>query len=580
MIRPLSAGNSLQMLAEKNREPEQLKGTIRRINYSTAHIHVLVSGYGLLKRVKVSKGINVGTADRPSIFKGDKATIVRTQVGWKCIAVERKDRCDTRSSEFSDDVILENEVEPETGDSWTAQQLGSLDLPDDLHIPPFLPGGQLTLPAIRFPGGSTFLCGVPQCVDCQPNGISAGMSPVLSADATYPDGCWVWDFKVRGCQCGGSPALSTDYQIAAFTPVDVSNIRTVTDGDYTYAVWLETNGVTLKTFRIAVFDVSNPAAPTVAGSTTVSVPNLGISPTFTVALGGITKVFDTVWIVLSQRSYQTVLFGPSIDSSYLISIDVTTPATPTFIASTIDGSAGDRIGLFVPRAFSLGGNLYLVSQSANSTLGITMDLVVYDINNPLSAARIGQTTITSADTWYASNGAWQYVNGFVHFILRDQSPTQIDTYDITTPASPTFVGRFSLAIDNDGDGQAFLDAASNRIVYVATNDDATSNYVTKVDYTVPASPVVLDTFDAGVTADDDFRFIRVCGTTYFFTAQRGTASGSDTTIRAWPNMLVLPTGVLIPNFQGVDMQVNETHLYMGGFASPTDGKSHIAILDC
>lgn len=580
MLKPLAAANSLQQIFQKSFEPIELKGGIRKVNYATAHIQVSVHGFGLIKKIKVSKSVNLGTADRPVAKKGDRATIRSTPTGWKCIAIERKDRCATRTAEFGGDVVVENEVEPDTGDSWTIQQLGSLNLPDDLALPPFMPGGQLTLPSLRFPGGTTFLCGYPPCVNCTPNGLSAGMSPVISSDDTYPDGCWVWDFKVRGCQCIGNPATDVNYQISAYTPIDVSTIRTVTDGNYTYAVWQETIGASSDTWRFVVIDVSTPATPSIVGNTTVTFSDQGVGPDpFFARLGGITKIFDTVWLTIAQDDAGTGPFNPTYAISALVSIDVSTPASPTVVASTLFGSLGDQRAFHAPKAFSLGGNLYLATQSTDNIFGTAIDLVIYDVNSPAAPTEVSLTAGPAATMWLVNANSWQYVNGFVYLLRRD-GVTKIDTYDITTPASPSYVGVFATGIDNDLDGQAFLDATSDRIVYTATNDGSTDNYITQIDYTTPASPAVLDTFAVGNTANDAFRFLRVCGTTYFFTAQRGTASGSDTFIRAWPDMTALPTALTVPDFQGTDMQINQTHLYMGGFASPTDGKSHLLIVEC
>lgn len=581
MIRPLEAGNSIKSLVRQADPPEEIRGIIKKVNRVTRHLHVLAGGYGLLRSVPVNRGINLGTPDRKVVFPGDTAVLIRAKRGWQCVGIEHKDRCGSKVSEFSGDVVIENQVEPVSADSYTMQQIGALSLPSDLSLPPFELLGQLSLPTQRFTGGTTMLCGLPPCVDCSPNGLSAGMSPVLSADETYPGGCWVWDFKVRGCLCTGNPALDVDYALSAFTFLDVSDIRTVTDGSYTYACWIETIGVSSRTWRFVVIDVSTPASPTVVGSTMILISELGIGPdAFSARMGGITKIFDTVWLTFAQDVVGTGPFNPTYAASHLVSVDVSNPALPLADSDTVFGSLSQDVALHAPKSFSLGGNLFLVAPSAKSVIGTVVDLAIYDINGPGAPTEVSFTAGPSGEMWLVAANAWQYVNGFIH-LLRRNPTTQIDTYDVTVPASPSYVGVFSSGLPaNDGAGQAFLDATSNRLVYIATNDNDTSNFVTKIDYSIPAAPVILDSFDAGVAAADDFRFIRICGTTLFFTAQRATGSGADTFIRAWADMSSLPTPLTVADFQGTDMQVNSTHLYLGGFASPSDGKSHLVIITC
>lgn len=190
MIRPLEAGNSIQQLILQNKEPETLRGNIRKVNRVTRHLAVLVNGYGLMRRIPVNRGINLGTPDRPVVFPGDTAVLTRGQNGWVCVNIEQKDRCGSKTSEFVGDVVIENEVEPVSANSTVVQQIGALDLPGDLFLPPFQLLGQLTLPTQRF--SSLLICGIPACTNCAPDGYTAGYVLKLSVDAAHPGGCWVW----------------------------------------------------------------------------------------------------------------------------------------------------------------------------------------------------------------------------------------------------------------------------------------------------------------------------------------------------------------------------------------------------
>lgn len=191
MLKPLEAGNSIKQLILESEQPETLRGIIKKVNRVTRHLHIQVGGYGLLRSVPVNRGINLGTPDRKVVFPGDTAVIVRGRRGWQCIAVEHKDRCGSKVSEFTGDVVIENEVEPVSGDSYVSQQVGALSLPTDLYLPPFQLLGNLTLASERF-DPQLLICGLPRCTDCAPTGYVLGYVLKISSDAENPGGCWIW----------------------------------------------------------------------------------------------------------------------------------------------------------------------------------------------------------------------------------------------------------------------------------------------------------------------------------------------------------------------------------------------------
>lgn len=190
MLKPLEAGNSIKQLIIQNEEPETLRGIIKKVNRVTRHLHIQVGGYGLLRSVPVNRGINLGTPDRKVVFPGDTAVIVKGKRGWQCTSIEHKDRCGSKVSEFTGDIVVENEVEPVSGDSYVSQQVGALSLPTDLYLPPFQLLGNITLPDERF--DDNLICGLPPCVNCAPAGIVTGYVLQISSDVTNPGGCYIW----------------------------------------------------------------------------------------------------------------------------------------------------------------------------------------------------------------------------------------------------------------------------------------------------------------------------------------------------------------------------------------------------
>src|SRR5204863_9613315 len=124
-----------------------------------------VKGYGLIRNIKVQEGIQLGTTDRPIISAGDIATIAERPRDrkWICSAIHSKVKCATGTLGIDPSVEVEM---AEYSNSYTVQELGSLETPFDLRIPPFELLGQITLPDFRFPDTTTYLCGLPPCTEC------------------------------------------------------------------------------------------------------------------------------------------------------------------------------------------------------------------------------------------------------------------------------------------------------------------------------------------------------------------------------------------------------------------------------
>lgn len=194
---------------------QEIRGRIEVVNYSTQRLVVKARGYGTLKKVKVQSGIQLGTTDRPVIVAGDIALLRRQPSGrWICYSILHKDRCATSTAE----VI---EVEVSTASSYIAQQASALETPLDLRYPPIEPLGQITLPEFRFPDPTTFICGLPPCIDCAPGGFVEGYVLQISSDATYPTGCYIWG--PRGGVIGGTIFVMFENELFEFYYYRIDN---------------------------------------------------------------------------------------------------------------------------------------------------------------------------------------------------------------------------------------------------------------------------------------------------------------------------------------------------------------------
>lgn len=165
-----------QLVRRHETKPTQLRGIIKRVNYLTRRLHVTVKGFGSLRHVPVQLGIELGTPDRPKVFKGDVARLeLQFDVQWTCTAIVHKIRCATGSAGV--------EVEVDTSDSFIVS--GYVTHPDDLHLPPLEQIGSLILPSDLPPpptGGY---------IPCDPAQVRQP-GQIMCFDDTAVPPCWYW----------------------------------------------------------------------------------------------------------------------------------------------------------------------------------------------------------------------------------------------------------------------------------------------------------------------------------------------------------------------------------------------------
>ena len=227
------------------------------------------------------------------------------------------------------------------------------------------------------------------------------------------------------------------------------------DGQYAY-VSAYGNGV-------LVLDVSDPAAPVVAGS--YDTPNFATSTTlhgdqlfvadFTSSLQILDVSEPTTPALLASYAPAGTPFDVAVEgnTAYLAMganqveiVDVTDPAAPAYVATA---------NLGAPNALEVRGTTAYVA--TNSPVG----LAIYDLSNPASPALIGSCT-TLGGTFTID----VEVAGDRAFLA--QSGQTIQTIDISDPTNPVVVAAFAMngevAGGNDGEG-LFL---AGRHLYAAT----------------------------------------------------------------------------------------------------------------
>lgn len=151
--------DSLSQIVRRNTpRPPQLKATIHRVHYASRRVTVGARGYGVIPRVPVAVGINLGTPDAQIAVSGNTARLERQPDNtWLCISIITKNRCATGTISN----VVELDTAPDNSIGFTTNNFASTIIPDTLFYPPFEVLGQLTIPALRPPIPGLFCPGTP-----------------------------------------------------------------------------------------------------------------------------------------------------------------------------------------------------------------------------------------------------------------------------------------------------------------------------------------------------------------------------------------------------------------------------------
>lgn len=433
-----SLNDIVGQVVDKSNKPRgsspEIYGRIRLVDYSTGHIVVKAKGFGTIRKVRVQRGIQLGTTDRPVVVVGDIATLRRKGNGrWICTAIEHKDRCASSSA-------LVVEVEVDTSSSYISQQLSSLELPDDLRPPPLIPLANFTLPSLRFPDPTTYLCGIPQCTNCAPSGYVAGYVLKLSSDVDHPGGCWVW---------GPRPSVTGQIYYRATVTLNTpgageiiqDGISVIVKGNYAYVIDVpyQVLSVPVANSMLYTIDLSDISSPVIVDTQDVG---------YTFNRTGIGYHGNTLYITGNDN------VAPAFNQ--LLTYDISSPGSPSQtndVATTLDTMWA---------VYDDGGTPYLIGGEVGSSFividGTTLAQVVVLNIGPLS---------------YISP---IFTNGLV-VVGTDPFPgtPRLQGIDITNPASPSVLW--------DTTADAFTNGFLNSTEFYA---DGEALY----DVTIPASPVV------------------------------------------------------------------------------------------
>jgi hypothetical protein len=317
----------------------------------------------------------------------------------------------------------------------------------------------------------------------------------------------------------GANGLPTSATGTFSRPADGHPTAVAVAGNYAYLTYA------CGTFCYSPLDVigiSNPAAPTLVGATTVSWGTAGIA-------------------VQGSYAYTT---GYYANPNYLRAVDVSNPANPFSVAAfTLAGAHPQAVAVQGPYAYMLDygtDQMEVIDVSAN---GFSRSL-------PL----VGSTTTDAGPSSIALQDHYAYVVNAVD--------GTVEVIELADPAHPSVVGRVSLgAAGVSGTSYSGI-AVQGSFAYVA---DHNANALRVIDVSNPASPSVVASVPAGqgataVAVQDHRAFVTntASNTLQVFDIGSPTAPASVGTVptEAGPDALAVSgDDVLVANYAAGSLQI-------------------------
>jgi hypothetical protein len=281
-----------------------------------------------------------------------------------------------------------------------------------------------------------------------------------------------------------------------------------------------------------VIDISDPAAPTLVGTTTVSWGTAGIAV---------------------QGSYACAT-GYYANPNYLRVVDVSNPAGPFSAAAfTLAGGHPQAVAVQGPYAYMLdyGTNRLEVIDVSNPAAGA---FSLTENTSPISLPLLGGTDTDAGPSSIALQDHYAYVVNAV-------SGT-VNVIDLADPAHPAVTGRVSLGASGSSGTSYSSIAVEGPYAYVA---DVNANALRVIDVSNPTSPSVVASVAAGqgpsaVAIHDHRAFVtnKASNTLQVFDIGSPTAPTSLGTVATGPGpgaMAISGHNLLVTNEASGDLQI-------------------------
>ena len=287
-------------------------------------------------------------------------------------------------------------------------------------------------------GGSTFGRGFDST---GPSSVTASGSYASSATAS-----------------GWQPALTVQGQLYVPASIPPAALSTSTAGTTPSSVYVQGRYAYIVNFGtnlLYIFDVSNPASPTLVSNSA--------------ATGAGSQVVSV------QGRYAYVI---SQNANLLQVYDVSNPAAPVQVSTVTTGSGSTPQGLYVQ------GKYAYVANNGSSTLQI------FDISNPT----ITPTLISSITTGGGSGGANAvYVQGKFAYVTNGVTAT-LQIFDVSNPAAPTSINGNGTSTGSTSPIGVYV---QGRYAYVTNNGSTGTNGLQIFDVSTPSAPIIAGSAQTG-----------------------------------------------------------------------------------
>jgi hypothetical protein len=241
---------------------------------------------------------------------------------------------------------------------------------------------------------------------------------------------------------------------------------------------------------LSIYDLTNPSAPALMGTTSVSeglytvneVGNYaylaGHAGTFTVINASnptsLSLIGSTSSSTLSLAEGATIIgthaFVVTLNNTFA-SVNISNPNSPSVV-----GSITDNVALNQPYQIIGSGNyVYVAACGTDDPSG---RFTVMDVSDPASPVVAGSINITGCPDSVALSGNYAYVGSYNNNVLT--------AVNVSDPASPAVVGSVS---DPRFNGPTSLSISGSLVYSVGTNSDPGN--LTLVDVATPSNPVVI-----------------------------------------------------------------------------------------
>lgn len=273
--------------------------------------------------------------------------------------------------------------------------------------------------------------------------------------------------------------------------------KVAVQGNYAYLVRAD------GTPDFLIINISNPAAPTLVGSMSLTgIPN-------NIAVSG-------------NYAYIT----NNTDTAEMQIINISNPATPTLTSSYNATGTGDGLGVFIA-----GTTAYLV-RAADTTTGAN-EFTIVNVATPASPATVGGYNTTSSMREV-------YVSGNYAHVATDSDTQELMVLSIATPTAPTLAGSFNLsgtanALTIDGFSTTLL--IGQGAVLHAINITTPATLTLRSSYTSSGTINDIDTnsansfaFLANTATAAEFQVINIASLTAMTLADTVDISGTTSTL--------------------------------------------------